>query len=152
MCATEASRLLYSYFVVLFLASFGFNWLWEMAQMLAYVEMVGRSWWDTLPLCTAAALGDVAITHAIYGVGTLAAAHVRWGMPGKWNVYATGALLGGALAVVIEWGALASGRWPYTDSMPLVPVVECRGLWPFLQLVLLVPSALGIAAWWSKQR
>ncbi len=119
--------------------------------MPAYIEMAGRPWRETLSVCTWATLGDVVFTLAVYGVGALAAAQVQWGMTGKWNVYVTGALLGGAIAVVFEWIALASGRWSYTKGMPLVPIANV-GLWPFLQLIVLVPGALAIAFWLSKRR
>lgn len=74
--------------------------------MPAYREMAGRPWSDTLELCTIATLGDVLFTVLIYGVGALAAGDVRWGISGKWNVYATAALLGAAVASVVEWRAL----------------------------------------------
>jgi len=45
-----------------FLASFGMNWLWEKAQMPAYQEMAGKSWSESLELCTIAAQGDVLLT------------------------------------------------------------------------------------------
>src|SRR3989442_115376 len=77
-------------------AAFAFNWPWEMAQMPAYAEMAGRPWGETLWPCTLASLGDVAATLAIYGVGALAAGQLRWGTDGRWNVYTTAALLGGA--------------------------------------------------------
>lgn len=147
---TSSSRSLWRYFVALLLASFVLNWLWEMAQMPAYVEMAGQKWSDTFSTCTTATVGDVAITLAIYGIGTLASSQVRWGMTGKWNVYVTGAVLGGIAAVVIEWQALASGRWTYAASMPIVPVLQV-GLWPLLQLVILVPAAFSIAYWWQRR-
>ena len=139
---------LWSSFLIMILASFGLNWVWEMIQMPAYREMAGRPWSDTLELCTIATLGDVLLTVLVYGVGALAAGDVRWGMPGKWNVYAAAALLGAAVASVVEWRALAAGRWSYSDRMPIMPFLEV-GLWPFLQLTLLVPAAVWIAAWWS---
>lgn len=43
----------------------------------------------------------------------------------------------------MEWRALATGRWSYTDGMPILPVLGV-GLWPVLQLTLLTPIALGI--------
>lgn len=49
-------------------------------------------------------------------------------------------LLGGLVATVIEWRALATGRWQYTDKMPLVPIVKV-GLSPLVQLMVL-PSAI----------
>lgn len=139
---------LWSSFLIMILASFGMNWLWEMAQMPAYQEMAGKPWSETLELCTIATLGDVLLTLLIYGVGGLAAGRVQWGMPGKWNVYATGALLGAVVATAVEWRALAVGKWSYMNHMPIVPVLEV-GLWPFLQLTLLVPAAIWIAGWWN---
>jgi hypothetical protein len=35
----ETVRLLWPFFAALVLAAFGLNWLWEMVQMPAYVEM-----------------------------------------------------------------------------------------------------------------
>lgn len=150
MASSGTSHYLWSILVALSLAAFSLNWVWEMMQMPAYAEMAGQSWRDTLQTCTVATFGDVAITFAVYAVGSLAAGEVRWGTTGRWNVYLTAALLGGVCAVAYEWKALGSGRWSYTERMPIVPIVEV-GLWPLLQLVLLIPAALGIAAWWSNR-
>jgi hypothetical protein len=147
---SERSRSLWFFLSILALVAFGLNWLWEMAQMAAYREMAEHSWWDTLLPCTLAALGDMAVTLAVYGVGALAAGEMKWGMSGKWNVYAAAALLGGACAVAYEWKALASGWWSYGERMPVVPLLGV-GLWPLLQLTLLVPVALWLAAWWSRR-
>jgi hypothetical protein len=151
MCAAGPVRSRGWPLAALTLAAFGLNWLWEMAQMPAYVEMAGRPWRETLPICTLATLGDVVITFTVCGVGALAAGQVWWGVTGKWNVFATAALLGGAVAVVIEWRALASGRWSYTERMPVVPFLGV-GLWPLLQLSLLVPAALWVAARCGNRR
>jgi hypothetical protein len=97
------------------------------------------------------ALGDMAITFAVYGLGALAARQVGWGMTGRWNVYAAAALLGGACAVAVEWRALAVGRWSYASAMPIVPLLDV-GLWPVLQLTLLTPLALWLAARWARRR
>jgi hypothetical protein len=136
---------------VLALAAFAFNWHWEMLQMPAYAEMAGRPWRATLTTCTWAALGDVGTTLAIFGVGALAARKLRWGIPGRWNVYLAAGLMAGACAIAIEWRALALGRWSYTEQMPIVPVLDV-GLWPLLQLTLLVPGAMAMVAWWAARR
>jgi hypothetical protein len=148
---SERVRSLCAFYAALALAAFGLNWCWEMAQMSAYAEMARRPWWSTVLPCTLAALGDEAVTLAVCGVGALATGDVRWGMSGKWNVYATAALLGGACAVAYEWNALGSGRWSYTASMPVVPWLGV-GLWPLLQLTLLVPVALWVASRWGRER
>ena len=140
----EASRPLWPFFAALCLAAFGLNWLWEMAQMRAFAEMADEPWQRTLVPCTLASLGDTALTLAVYGVGALAAGRLRWGMGGSWNVYATAALLGGTSAAAYEWYSQATGRWSYTPRMPVVPVLAV-GLWPLLQLTLLVPAAFWVA-------
>lgn len=147
----ESSRPLWSFFLALFLGAFGLNWLWETVQMGAYAQTADRPWPAVALLHIVPSLGDVAITFAIYGVGALAAGKLRWGTTRMWNAYATAALLGGASAVAVEWKALASGRWSYTELMPVVPVLDV-GLWPLLQLTLLVPLALWLAFWWTRRR
>lgn len=146
----EHIRSLRSFSAAMLIAGFGLNWLWEMLQGPAYVELPRLPWRERLIVCTIAALGDAAITLGIYGIGALAAGRLRWGMSGGWNVYATGALLGAATAVAIEWKALAFDLWSYNEHMPIAPFAEV-GLWPFLQLTLLVPASFWIAVWWSRQ-
>lgn len=126
-------------------ASFVMNWFWEMLQMPAYVDMAGRPWSETAIRCTLATLGDVGISLGIYAVAALAAGRLQWGMTGRWNVYAAAAVLGAVVATAIEWWAHASNRWTYSAAMPVLPIVEV-GLWPLLQLIVLVPLALWIAA------
>ncbi|MCI0464160.1 MAG: hypothetical protein L0Z62_45075 [Gemmataceae bacterium] len=150
MQADETPPAPWPFFARLLVAAFCLNWLWEMAQMPAYAEMAGRPWRETTLWCTRASVADAAVTLGIWGVGALAAGAWRWGMKATWHVYATGALLGMACATGLEWQALRSGRWSYTEGMPLVPVLDV-GLWPFLQLTLLVPAALRIAAWRSAR-
>ncbi len=146
---TKSCSLL-SFFVALSVASFSLNWVWEMLQMPAYTEMAGRNWTETIPTCTLATLGDVAVTLIIYGIGALAAGQGRWGTTGQWNVYATASLLGAVSAAGIEWKVALSGYWSYNEHMPVIPLLGV-GLWPFLQLTLLVPLSLAVAAWWVRR-
>jgi hypothetical protein len=132
------------------LAAFVLNWPWELLHTPVYSQMAGRPWRETLPMATVASLGDIAIALAIYGVGALASGDWRWGMCGRWHVYATCALLGAACAVSYEWRALAVGRWSYTERMPMVPLLGV-GLWPLLQLTVLVPLAFALGRWWSDR-
>jgi hypothetical protein len=141
---------MWSYFTTLVLSAFALNWLWEMIQMPAFVEVAGRSWGEMALPCASAALGDVAMTFGIYGLGCLAAGYWRWGLAGRWNMYLTGALLGGVFASAFEWYSMSTNRWTYNERMPIVPILNV-GLWPLLQLILLVPSSWAIAAWWTKR-
>ena len=133
------------------LASFVLNEIWEMVQMPAYVETAERSWTSTSVFCMRAAVGDVGIILGIYAGGALAAGDLAWGLRGRWNIYATAALLGLAYAALVEHAALTSGRWSYTERMPVVMVLDA-GLWPLLQMTLLPPLTFWIARWWAGRR
>ena len=135
------------FFVALVVAAFVLNLVWEIVQMPAYAvppQSLGRSALAHI----VPSLGDVAITLGVYAIAALAAGSLNWGMSGGWNVYATTAILGGASATVYEWIALARGWWSYSDLMPVVPLLGV-GLWPLLQLTLLIPAAVWCAVWWA---
>ena len=136
------------FFATTVLASLVLNEIWEMAQMPAYVEAAGYSWTSTLGFCTRAAVGDVGIVLGIYAAGALAAGDLGWGLRGRWNIYATAAVLGLASATLVEHAALAAGRWSYTERMPVVSVLGA-GLWPLLQMTLLPPLTFLFARWWA---
>ncbi|MFO0842265.1 MAG: hypothetical protein U0797_07675 [Gemmataceae bacterium] len=148
--AAETAGSLWSFLAALAAAAFVLNWFWEMLQMPAYAQMAGRSWGETALPCARASLGDVVLTLAIYGLGALAAGRRTWGLSGGWNVYAAGALLGGLVATALEHVFLSAGRWSYSERMPVVPGLLV-GLWPLLQLVLLVPASLAVASWWARR-
>jgi hypothetical protein len=95
-------------------------------------------------------VGDVAFALVICGFRTLAAGDCRWGMFGRWHIYVTAALLGAGCAIGYEWRARALWRWSYTDRMPIVPLLGV-GLWPFPQLMLLVPVAFAVADWAARR-
>jgi hypothetical protein len=137
-------RRLGRFLATIVLASFVLDEIWEMAQMTAYVETAGNSWISTLGFCTRAAVGDVGIILGIYAAGALAAGDPGWGMSGRWNIYATAAVLGLAYAVLVEHAALDAGRWSYTEHMPVVSMLGA-GLWPLLQMTLLPPLTFWIA-------
>ena len=102
------------------------NWGWEMAHMGAYEEMTQRPWSSTLLRCFRASVGDAALTL----LAAAGAVHLaRW--PPR--TYVIAAALGAAVAVLVEWAALASGWWSYSARMPVLPGLNV-GLWPVLQL------------------
>ena len=144
---TENKPSLLSFFAAVFILAFGLNFLWEMLQMSAYAEMSGRSWRETAPACALASMGDAALTLVIYWIGALVKRDWRWVMRGEWKSYMTAAILAAGTAFVLEVAALATGNWSYINRMPVLPLFGV-GLWPLLQLTLLVPLTLWIAMWW----
>ncbi len=141
----ETSRPAWRLVAALAGVAFALNWPWEVMRMPAY-ELPARASASTALAHVVPSLGDVAITFAVYGVCALAAG--RWRLAGAWNEYAAASLLGGACAAAFEWKALASGWWSYNSRMPVVPLLGV-GLWPLLQLTLLVPVAFWAAIRWS---
>lgn len=137
-----SSKRSWIFFATLLCAAFVLNWLWEGAQMKAYAPHGTPT--AAMLRCTFATFADVAITLGLYAIGALAAKRLYWGLRGGWNVYLTCALLGFAYAVLVERQATASGRWSYSWHMPIIPLLEV-GLWPVLQLTLLVPFCVWIA-------
>lgn len=127
------------------LISFAMNWLWEMIEMPGYAEMAGKTWGTTATACTIATLGDLTMTLSIFVIVALAAGSPRWAMEWRWNCFAAAAILGALFAAGYEWHILAFGPWSYSPAMPIVPGLGV-GLWPFLQLPLLIPASLGLGA------
>jgi hypothetical protein len=113
------------------------NWVWEMAQMSAYADMAGRPWISTAWRCLRASVGDVALTIVTVCVSVWLARRPPW-------VYVTAGAVGSLIALLVEWTALSVGAWAYNERMPIVPIIDV-GLWPLLQLTLLVPAALWAA-------
>lgn len=146
--AVKASSPRWQFFSALFIAALVLNWLWEMIQMPAYSTTAGQSWRVPLLLCTIASLGDAAITLGIFAVSALATRRWRWATRAKWKQYIGIALLGAVSAVIIEKAASPLGLWEYASRMPIVPLLTV-GLWPLLQLTLLVPLAGAVAMWWN---
>lgn len=111
--------------------------------MPAYAEMAGKSWRQTVGLCTWATAGDVVMALGIYGLISFLLRNAGWGIKPRINarIYMVVALLGITFAVLVEKLALGENHWSYTDQMPLVPGLDI-GLWPFIQLAVLTPLAL----------
>lgn len=141
---------LWRHLAVLCSTAFLLNWPWELLVIPNYAVVRDWPWLSAAAHCTVATAGDAVVTLAIYGVGALASGRPRWGVVPRWNVYATASLLGGLTAAALEWRALATGRWSYSDLMPIVPGFRV-GLWPLLQLPLLVPAAFWVSAFWGER-
>jgi hypothetical protein len=136
-------------FVTLLIGAFVLNWTWEMLQMFAYSGMTDAPFTKTIVLCSVASLGDVGITVIVFVNVALAAGKLSWAWDFKWHSYAAAALIATCYSTLTEIWGLASGQWAYTPNMIVVPVLNV-GLWPFLQLMLLVPLAIWIAALISR--
>ncbi len=137
-------------FVTLPIAAFVLNLTWEILQMFAYSGMTDAPWAKIIVLCSVASLGDVGITLIVFVTVALAAGTLSWAWNFRWHSYTAAALIATCYSTLTELWGLASGKWAYTPNMIVVPVLNV-GLWPFLQLMLLVPLTIWIAALISRR-
>lgn len=124
------------------LLSFGLHFVWENLQAPLYIGYTGVL--EHMQICLYATFGDVFITLGLYGAVALLRRNWFWPREATWTTWGLLLLAGGFVAVLIEFHALSTGRWYYTDAMPLLPLVHV-GFFPTLQLVVLPP----LIAWSS---
>ena len=120
--------------------AFLLNWIWEATHAAAYVESTGPFLYR-LRHCLPMAGTDALWTLALWAIVTA----LWWGADGQVRRRAALAVLGAATAIVVEWAALAEGRWTYNALMPIVPVVNV-GLWPVAQMTVLPVITVALAA------
>ncbi len=116
------------------------NWIWEMAQMFAFKLKPEDSRIEILVFCTLASVVDALVTIGIYKLLS------QFFSANQTVFYLFAAALGATCAVFFERFAFQFGLWTYSELMPVVPILE-TGLLPFMQLTLLVPSAI----WLTKR-
>lgn len=119
--------------------------------MPGYAEMAERSWHGTALRCVFASLGDAALTTILCGAVTPVARRSGWRTGDTFKFHVTLAGLGVVAAVVVEEIGLGVRRWSYTARMPLVPGLAV-GMWPVIQLSLLVPLAAWLTSRLCNQR
>lgn len=112
------------------------NYAWEMLQMPFFHGMDFRINLAVWGRCFYASFGDANIILGIMLLGALLFKNLKWPlkMNGLKYVYIFSA--GGLIAVLIELYAIYTGRWGYSDIMPLFPGLKI-GLVPFLQMIIM---------------
>jgi len=134
-------------FATLFVIAVAVNFVWEMAQSVLFAPM--GDWVEASSRCAAASVADGVIVVIIATVGVVAFRRADWfERPGVAG-YLFITVLRAAVAALIEWRALSSGRWAYVEAMPLIPAVNV-GLAPVLQMVVLPPLVLALTARYCK--
>lgn len=135
---------------VLWMAAFGLNMLWELAQVFAFSSLAEASAFEIFILVTIASIADAFITLAAYLIAALIRRERFWWKAVGAVDYLIFAIVGAVSAALIETIALSRGTWTYGEYMPIVPLLEI-GLLPFVQLTVLLPAALFTALRWCKQ-
>ena len=103
--------------------------------------------WEAVKVCTFATIGDAAIMLISFWC-VAAAARTRW-----WIVNPKGPQLAGfagvgiAITIGLELAALSTGRWGYSSSMPVIPLLGV-GVLPLAQWLVLPP----LTAWFVRRQ
>jgi hypothetical protein len=115
--------------------SFAFHFVWEALQVPTYAGMAEMAHWPATLLCTRATVGDIGFALTAFWITALAARSRRWFMnPQPWHITLFLGI-GIALTIGFEWYYVeVSGRWIYSDLMPLVPPFG-TGLSPLAQWI-----------------
>ena len=116
----------------IFGVGFVLNILWENLHSVLYVQYQGGA--ITESILIRATLADACILLALFALAQLFDRKLR--LP----IIVAGGLI---IAALIEWYALAHGRWAYAAGMPIIPLVHI-GLTPAVQLAVTAILTYGI--------
>ena len=140
----------YRRFAMMVLELFTVNFLWEMAQARFYSSIRGLSFWSATWLCTRAAAVDVALIVLFFVISALVVHDAAWPLHPTSKALATFFALCLISPIAIEYWAITTKRWSYSDAMPMVFGV---GALPLLQWVLVpVLSVLAFRLHFSTMR
>ena len=128
---------------VISIIAFVLHLIWESAQCPLF--FIHRGLPNTQTAMVIATLGDVILTWIAFFIVAAFSRNLKWYLS-KWNTMQKLSLTVVAmfLGLAIEWNALKSGRWEYTDVNPLIPGTAISIL-PIFQLILLFPLTLVLA-------
>lgn len=110
------------------------NIVWENLQAPLYQDYI--NFWQHLPICSVASLGDVLIILILYFMLAILNRDMFWIAKISKTDVVIMIVFGVLVAVGIEKWALGTARWGYASTMPLIPYSNI-GLLPILQMIIL---------------
>ncbi|MDP3734965.1 MAG: hypothetical protein Q8R39_00890 [bacterium] len=124
--------------------AFVLHLVWEMLHLPLYRGYEELN--TLLPLPLWAALGDVFYTLLAFALVSLfKRSGLRWIAQARMSDFVGLAVLGFLIAALVEYKALALGRWEYAAAMPIVPLLRV-GLSPIAQMTALLPFSVYLGA------
>ena len=126
--------------------SFALHFVWEFIQVPTYAGMAEMNHWEGVKVCTSATVGDVGFALTAFWITSAASRSRQWiAAPKVWEI-ALFVAVGIALTVGFEhYYTQVSGRWHYSDLMPLVPPFG-TGLSPLIQWIVIPLLVVRLAA------
>jgi hypothetical protein len=116
--------------------AFLLNFVWEFLQIPFFQNMSQLSHWEGVKICAAAAVSDVVIMLVAFWSVAVITRTRNWVLAPQVAHLAAFVAIGIAITIGIEIFALTTGRWAYSEAMPIIPLFEV-GLVPILQWVVL---------------
>ncbi len=123
------------------LVSFVLNYIWEIAQMPAFLDGMTRPFRTGLRFsaihCFVPTLGDIVVAGVTYLIGWTIHGTSGWIQHLGWRDVALVSVVLILLATNIELvNVYVLQQWAYSELMPIVPIIRI-GLLPMVQLALL---------------
>lgn len=123
--------------------SFGFNLVWEIAQLPLYTIAASGSLYELATAVVHCSIGDLFISTGAFILGMFALGDSQWPSTHPWKGSAIAIGFGFAYTAYSEWyNVFQAGNWTYTPAMPRVFGL---GISPLLQW--LVVPAVAVWAW-----
>ena len=122
--------------------SFLLHFVWEFIQLPTYAGMAEMAHWEGTKICLSATFGDVGFALTAFWITALAARGRDWILrPAGWQI-ALFVAIGIGLTIGFEYYyTQITGRWSYSELMPLVPPLG-TGLSPLLQWLVIPPLVI----------
>jgi hypothetical protein len=127
--------------LVFALFAFLFHFAWEILQAPLFARMPKTSHWQATLACLKATFGDIGIALASFAVAALWSRSCAWFLHPSIQGLAAYTAAGVLITIAFEWYAISTGRWAYSELMPVVPGLR-MGLSPLLQWLALPLVAL----------
>lgn len=131
---TENKNLYKKQVIAISVYAFILNFIWEVSQGFLFSDYVYN--FQHISFCALASVADLIMVLLLYFVFSVALKNPFWIK--NFTPYKSLSLLfiGGAGAILGEWRHLSEGTWSYTETMPVLPIIEV-GLTPLLQFIIL---------------
>ena len=112
--------------------AFLLNFVWELLQAPFFEPLRDLPHWEGVKLCGLATVGDAAIMLVAFWFVAAVPQSRAWILNPRRRDLAVFVVLGIVITIGLERSALATGRWRYSEAMPVIPIIEV-GLTPILQ-------------------
>lgn len=116
--------------------SFLLNFIWENIQMPLYKGYSYTHFWQHIPICLTATIGDVLITLFLFIIFSIVLEDLFWYKKLNFKIIFLVVTMGGVINIVIEKIMLQAGWWVYTGNMPILPFIQV-GFVPIIQMMTL---------------